>query len=56
MRRRFFFFESSAKASSLNAGAMMTSLKISAMSCAVATSSGRFTTMMPPNGAWRSVA
>jgi len=41
MRRRFFFLERRAKALSLKAGAMMTSLKISAMSCAVARSSGR---------------
>ena len=34
----------------------MTSLKISAMASAHAPSSGRFTAMMPPNGACLSVA
>ena len=56
MRRRFFFFWSRARASALNSGAMMTSLKISEIARARASSTGRLAMMMPPKGAARSVA
>ena len=55
-RRRFFFFCKMASASGVKSGATITSLKISAIASAQAASSARFTAMMPPNGACRSVA
>ena len=40
----------------MNSGATMTSLKISAIPSAHPGSSGRFVAIIPPKGAWRSVA
>jgi len=56
MSRRFFFFPRIASASSLKRGAMMTSVKMSAIRPAMSPSSVRLTMIIPPNGAWRSVA
>ena len=56
MRRRFFFFWRSTRASGSNSGAMMTSLKISLMARASGSVSGRLQIMMPPKGACLSVA
>src|ERR1019366_575260 len=55
-RRRFFFFINTPNASAVKSGATMTSLKISEIASAQAGSRAQFNTMMPPNGAWRSVA
>ena len=55
-RRRFFFFCNISRASGENSGATITSLKISDMAAAVSPSSGWLTAIIPPYGAWRSVA
>ena len=56
---QILFFRNSASASGLNRGAMMTSVKISAMAAASAPSSVRLTMMIPPTapaGRWRRLA
>jgi hypothetical protein len=46
--RRFFFRDSTARAASVISGAMITSVKISAIAAAVSASSGRLRATMPP--------
>ena len=50
INRRFFFFESRERASELNSGPMITSLKISEIALARARVIGRLQTMIPPKG------
>ena len=56
MRRRFFFFWRSARASESKSGAMITSLKISLIARASGSVSGRLQMIIPPKGACLSVA
>ena len=56
IRRRFFFFCKSARASVSKSGAMITSEKISLIALANGSSIERLQTMIPPKGACLSVA